>query len=147
MDPATIAATAVTVLTPYAIKAGEKTAEKLGEMLPASVGKVWMAIRNKFKGKPIAEAAATDLAVQPEDEDNQTTFRIQLKKVLENDPSFMAELLQLLAAVQPEKGDQILNTGSGGVATRGGVAVGEGGVAVKGDVHGGIVMGRTPKKE
>lgn len=37
-------------------------------------------------------------------------------------------------------GDRITNTGSGTVATDGGVAAGEGGVAVKGDVHGGISL-------
>ena len=57
MDPTTVATTAVTVLTPYVIKAGETTAEKLGEMLPTGVGKLWTAIRNRFAGKPIAEAA------------------------------------------------------------------------------------------
>lgn len=38
-------------------------------------------------------------------------------------------------------GDTIHNTGSGAVATRGGVAAGQGGVAVGGDVHGGIRIG------
>jgi len=147
MDPATVATTAVTVLAPYIVKAGEKTAEKLGEMLPAGVGKVWTAITGRFKGKPAAESATIDLVAQPNDEDNQTAFRIQLKKVLENDPGFMTELAQLLATIQPERGDQILNTGSGGVATRGGVAAGAGGVAVKGDSHGSITIGGAGKKE
>jgi hypothetical protein len=38
-------------------------------------------------------------------------------------------------------------SGSGAVATDGGVAAGAGGVAVKGDVYGGVVIGGTPKKE
>ena len=147
MDPTTVATTAVTVLAPYIVKAGEKTAEKLGEMLPAGVGKVWTAITGRFKGKPAAESATAELVAQPDDEDNQTAFRIQLKKVLENDPGFMAELAQLLSIVQPERGDQILNTGSGAVATHGGVGAGAGGVAVGGDVHDGIVMEGRLKKE
>ena len=122
MDPTTVATTAVTVLAPYIVKAGEKTAEKLGEMLPAGIGKVWTAITGRFKGKPAAESITAELVAQPNDEDNQTAFRIQLKKVLESDPGFMAELVQLLAAVQSEREDQILNTGSGAVATRGGVS-------------------------
>jgi hypothetical protein len=115
-------------------------------MLPAGVGKVWTAITGRFKGKAAAESATADLVARPDDEDNQTAFRIQLKKVLENDPGFMAELAQLLSVVQPERGDQILNTGSGAVATRSSVAAGAGGVAVGGDVHGGIVMGERLKK-
>ena len=147
MDPTTVATTAVTVLAPYIVKAGEKTAEKLGEMLPAGIGKVWTAITGRFKGKAAAESATAELVAQPDDEDNQTAFRIQLKKVLENDPGFMAELAQLLSIVQPERGDQILNTGSGAVATHGGIGAGAGGVAVGGDVHGGIVMEGRLKKE
>lgn len=38
-------------------------------------------------------------------------------------------------------------SGSGAVATHGGVAAGAGGVAVGGNVHGSIVTGGTPKKE
>jgi hypothetical protein len=147
MEPTALATTAVALLSPYIVKAGEKTAEKLGEMLPAGVGKVWTAITGRFKGKSAAEEATVDLVANPEDEDNQAAFRKQLKKVLDVDPSFMAELAELLAAVQPERGDQIINTGSGAVATHGGVAAGAGGVAVGSDVHGGIVMGGTPKKE
>jgi hypothetical protein len=147
MDPTTIATTAVTVLTPYVVKAGEKTAEKLGEMLPAGVGKVWKAIAGRFKGKAAAEEAAADLVAQPEDEDNQAAFRKQLKKVLEADRGFMAELSQLLASVQPERGDQIFNLGSGAVAAHGGVAAGAGGVAIKGDSHGPITIGAPGKKE
>ncbi|MGE0821730.1 MAG: hypothetical protein AB7G75_10915 [Candidatus Binatia bacterium] len=147
MDLTTVAATVTTALMPYVVKTGEKTAEKLGEMVPEGVGKVWTAIMRRFKGKPVAEAATLDLLTEPGDEDNQTTFRIQLKKALADDPTFLAELAQLLAAVQPERGDQTLNTGSGAVATRGGVAAGAGGVAVKGDVHGGIAVGGAPKKE
>lgn len=147
MDPTTIATTAVAVLTPYVVKAGEKTAEKLGEMLPAGVGKVWKAITGRFTGKAAAEEAATDLLAQPEDEDTQAAFRKQLKKVLEADHGFLAELSQLLAAVQPERGDQSLNTGPGAIATRGGVAAGASGVAIKGDSHGPITVGMSGKKE
>jgi hypothetical protein len=63
------------------------------------------------------------------------------RKVLEADPGFMVELAQLLAIVQQESGDAILNTGSGAVATRGGIAAGAGGVRIKGDVHGSITVG------
>jgi hypothetical protein len=147
MEPVTIATTAVALLSPYLMKAGEKAAETIGEKLPANVGKVWTAITSKFRGQPAAEAVTADLVAQPNDEDNQTAFRIQLKKVLETDPSFMAKLAQLLSAVQPERGDQILNTGSGAVATRGGVGAGAGGVAIKGDSHGAITIGGTGKKE
>jgi len=45
-----------------------------------------------------------------------------------------------------QSGEYIRNTGSGAVATRGGVAAGAGGVAVGGDVHGGIRIGSPQEK-
>lgn len=60
MDPLALATTAVTFLSPYLVKAGEKAAEKVGEKLPELAGKVWNAITAKFKGQPSAEEALKD---------------------------------------------------------------------------------------
>jgi len=84
-----------------------------------------------------------DLVAQPADADNQAAFRKELKKALEADPAFAAQIARLLPAAQ---GSSIVNTGSGAIATQGGVAAGEGGVAVKGDVSGGITLNAPPKK-
>ena len=138
MDPITLAAAATTLLAPYLAKAGEKAAEKIGEKLPEAVGKVWNAIAAKFKGRPAGEEALKDLAAKPGDDDNLVSFRKELKKMLADDPAFVAELVQLVRAAG---GDSILNTGSGAVATHGGVAAGAGGVAVGGNVGGAIVIG------
>lgn len=147
MDPLTIATTAATSLSPYLLKAGEKAVEKVGEKLPDLAGKMWNAITARFKGKPAAEEAAKDLIARPDDQLNQSAFANQLRKVLEADPMFAAELERLLNSAHREGGDTLINTGSGAVATRGGVAAGAGGVAVKGDVHGGITLGTSEKKE
>jgi hypothetical protein len=147
MDLSTLATTTVTFLSPYLVKAGEKTAEKIGEMLPAGVGKLWTVITRRFKGKATAEEAVTDLVAKPDDQLTQSVFAGQLRKVLEAEPTFVAELAQLLASVQQESGDQILNIGSGAVATRGGAAASAGGVAITGDVHGSITVGGAQKKE
>jgi hypothetical protein len=50
---------------------------------------------------------------------------------------------ELVRAAQSQAGDTLIVTGSGAAATHGGVAAGKGGVAVKGDVHGGIRMGKV----
>src|SRR5262245_53714485 len=57
MDPQTIATTALTVLSPYLAKAGEKAVEEVGKKLPDQVGHMWRAITAKFTGKPAAEEA------------------------------------------------------------------------------------------
>lgn len=135
MDPATMAATATTLLLPYIKKGGEKLAETLGEKVPAEVAKVWKAVTSRFKGKAAAEEAVKDLALRADDPDCQAAFRKELRKLLETNPDFISELARLLAAASA---DTINNVGSGAVATHGGVAAGEAGIAVGGSVHGDI---------
>jgi hypothetical protein len=65
--------------------------------------------------------------------------------IQEAEPQFAAELERLLRAVGANV-DIIANTGSGAVATHGGVAAGEGGVAVGGDVHRDINVNAPRKK-
>jgi hypothetical protein len=143
MDPLTLATTAVSFLAPYLVKAGEKVFETVGAK---SVDSLWGTIRTRFTGKPAAEEAVKDLVAKPDDQLIQSAFANQLRKVLEAEPVFAVELERLLTGAQNAVGDTITNTGSGAVATRGGVAAGEGGVAVKGDVQGNIIAGGAEKK-
>jgi len=108
MDPVIIAARVTSLLLPYLEKMAGKTAEKIGDQLPATVGTVWKAITGRFKGESATEAL-TDFASQATDEDNQTAFRKQLKKVVENDPNFLAEIEHLLTIAQ--QGSSALNRG------------------------------------
>ncbi len=147
MDPLTLATTAAKFLSPYLVKAGEKAAEKIGAQLPAAAGKMWTAITTRFTGKPAAEEAVQDLVVRPDDQLNQSTFANQLRKVLEAEPAFAVELERLLSSAQSEGGDTIVNTGSGSIATRGGVAAGAGGVAIKGGVYSGNITVGGPEKK
>ena len=147
MEPVALATAAVAFLAPYLVKAGEKTAETIGEKLPEAVGKVWNAILAKFQGNAAAETAVKDLLKAPQDADNQADVRKRLREVLQADVGFSAELERLLSNAQHQSRDTISNTGSGAVATHGGVAAGTGGVAVGGNVHGNIATGRAEHKE
>jgi formylglycine-generating enzyme required for sulfatase activity len=138
MDLVAIASTATALLTPYLKKAGEKAAEEVGKKLPEKVGKMWNAIMARLSGKPAAEEAVKDLVANPEDKDNQASFRKELRKLIESDAFFASILAELLKSAQHEAGDTIIVKGFGPVATKGGVAAGGGGIAIKGDVHGDI---------
>jgi len=137
---------AVEFLSSSVVKIGEKAVEQVGERLPKAAGRLWKAIMGRFKGKPAAEEAVTDLVSKPADQLGKAAMTNQLKKLLEAEPTFQAELESLLAEARREAGVTIVNTGSGAVATGGSVATGEGGVAVQGDVHGNITAGGTEKK-
>jgi hypothetical protein len=147
MDVSALATAAVGFLTPYLGKAAEKAVEKIGEQVPAAVRNVWQAIRVRFQGKPAAEEAVHDLVTRPDDQLIQSTFANQLRKVLDADPAFAAEFERLLTSARNQMGDTITNTGSGAVATRGGVAAGKGGTAIGGNVHGNVSTGSPDKRE
>ena len=68
-----------------------------------------------------AEALA-DLEKQPKDADNQAALRVQLKKALEADPAFRAELATLVDEIKAKGGDRIIQianvTGDQNVTTQ-----------------------------
>ena len=57
MDPATLsvsAAAALTTLQPYLPIIATKAAEKIGEELPAAIGKLWIALHKRMDVKEAA---------------------------------------------------------------------------------------------
>jgi hypothetical protein len=132
MDPATLAAATLTVLTPYLVKVGEKLAEEIGGSIPENAGKLWKTTAQKFKGKPAAEEAMKDLARNSSDEDTQAAFRKELKKALNEDAEFMHLLAGLLEKSQQEAAQLNRVNGDNNVA-----------VNIGGNVQGNIVIGNN----
>ncbi len=117
MDPATLAAAATSLLAPYLAKAGRAILEHATDALPGEVAHVWDSITKHFEGKPAAAAAATELAQQPSDEDQQAAFNIQLKLALKNDPDFAAALEELVKKATPaQPGGQTVTFTSGNIS-------------------------------
>src|SRR4051794_28254964 len=94
MDPISLAAAAVAVLSPYLAKAGEGAAKKLGEEAVDGAGKLLGWMRAKLGGG--AKEALEELATTPGDQDNQAVLRKQLAKALQADPALAAELQAML---------------------------------------------------
>ena len=138
MDPITLATAATSLLAPFIKKAGAAALDKLAEQLPDTVGKVWAAITNKSGN--VAEAAS-DLAQNPDDADNEVVFRKQLQKVLEKDPDFASLLTGLVEKAKNEAnksvgGDEITVS-----ADNNSTAVGK--VEIGGNVNGNFVIGNN----
>ncbi|MCK4314651.1 MAG: hypothetical protein KAX24_02660 [Anaerolineae bacterium] len=143
MDPTTLAATVVTLLSPYLAEAGKTAAKKIGESVGDAVPKLYQAIKSRFAQKPAAAEALADLEKTPTDEDLQAAARVQLKKILAEDSSFAEQLGQLLEAAQSAGGSTVVTvTGSGAAAVGDkATAIGERGVYVGRDAHGPIRTG------
>jgi len=114
MDPVTIAATAVSLLSPYlgklAGKAGEKLAEAAGNAAWKTTAELYASLKARFAGDHCAEGALQDLEQTPDDEDRQAAVRSQLKKLLAAEPEFARQLLDLLKAADEAGADAVFST-------------------------------------
>ena len=96
MNPALadeLAKGAVAALTPYLVDMG-KGASKIGA--ENKLSDLYRTIKERTKETPRADEALSDLEDAPEDQDLQASLRVQLKKLLENNPDLIEELRQKL---------------------------------------------------
>ncbi|MBP2706882.1 hypothetical protein JOL79_24035 [Microbispora sp. RL4-1S] len=86
-------------LLPYLVKAGEKVgdlaAEKAGQEAFGIAQRIWAALRPKVDGKEAAAEAVADVARDPDDEESRTVLKIQLRKLLAEDPDLASRVEQL----------------------------------------------------
>ncbi len=113
-----LVASAWTTLQPFLPVIATKAAEEIGK---TSVDKIWTAIEKKFETKAAAKEAMQDVLKNPQDADSQGAFRLQLKKLLEEDNAFVSDLTKLLESA-------------------GSIEVGKGGVYVGGSVSGSNII-------
>src|SRR5258708_4483914 len=132
MDPATLAASTLAILSPYLIKAGGAAAEKIGESLPENAQKLWTALSAGLHGNPQGAGALKNLSEDPTNEKSQETFRNLLKETLAKDPEFLDQLIELFENARKESIQQ------SAVASNNSNAVNVGG-----NVGGNIVIGNN----
>lgn len=133
MDIGALASSLTTVLVPllpYLLKAGEKAAEETGKTVAGQswewAKSLWTKLKPKVEAQPAALEAAQDAAQAPGDEDLQTSFRVQLKKLLTEDQALAEEVSRCL--------DQ------GRAAGINVSAIGERSVAIGGDVKSSTII-------
>ena len=85
-----------TALQPYLPVIATKAAEKIGEKIPDGIGKLWQTIKTKFSKKKASREAMDDLIKNLDDPDMQAAFRVQLKKLLDEDQDFRNKVTDLI---------------------------------------------------
>jgi hypothetical protein len=132
MDPVTLAEAVTTFLISYL-----PDRKKVSQDVAVPAGKrLWNLINRRFSDSPAAAIALHDLESKSDDRDNQEAFAFQLKKALKEDPQFAKEIAELL---QQAKAGNIINVGSGNVASGGSISTGN--VQVGDDFSGNVVIG------
>jgi hypothetical protein len=93
----------VTFLTPFLpslLNLGSKVFDGVLEELGADTfhkaQSIWAALSPKLKAKPTAQEAFTDLAAAPDNADFQAVLRVQLQKLLDQDPTLAETLIGIL---------------------------------------------------
>ncbi len=115
----------------------DEAGKKMGEQAVEAAKKLWGKLRPRVEEKPAAAEAAQDVARAPEDGDALGALRIQLRKILESDLAFAAELTGLVEAAGARVTYQGQVKGSGTlVQGSGNVVAGAGGIAAGRDVVG-----------
>lgn len=89
-----LAAAAITMISPYLVKAGEAAAEKVGEGAAAAAGKVLGWIRSRLGGD--AKAALEGVEANPGSEARKAVLKEELVRALEADPELAKELRALI---------------------------------------------------
>jgi hypothetical protein len=100
IDPATLAAAVVTLLSPYLVEAAKAGAKKIGEATVGGAGKLYQTLKTRLTG-PVEEKALAKLEAAPEKPDAQAALRLFLEERLAADPDLRAELARLVEEVRP----------------------------------------------
>jgi hypothetical protein len=120
MDPITsLASQLVTLLAPLLPQLTTVAGDIAGQLESTNadlIGRIWARLRPKADSKPAFDESLKDAAAQPDDDDARAALRMQLKKLLTEDPSLAKELRQLL-----EQAGQSVNVTASGTRS---VAVG-----------------------
>jgi hypothetical protein len=105
MDAGTVAAQAVSTLTPFLpllVKVGEGAADEAGRGLARGAGaaarSVWRVLRPHLSARAAARSAVAAAAARPQDPDARAALRLQVRKLLEEDPALAARLAGALRA-------------------------------------------------
>jgi len=100
VDPATL----TTLLTPFlrmlskgSLEVAKGTASEIGKDGWQKIKQVWQAIWSKAEQRPSLKEALEDATATPDDPDSQAALRLQLKKLLADDPELVATLTEILS--------------------------------------------------
>lgn len=90
----------LTPFLPYLLKAGEKASEEIGKKFGVASWEqakiLWRKLHPKLNIRPAAQEAVRDWVEIPEDPDRQAALRVQLQKLLKENPTFAEELSHLM---------------------------------------------------
>jgi hypothetical protein len=120
VDPIT-ASVAVSLLSPFLIKAGEKFAEKVGEKLADKTGQIYNLLKESFVGDEYARLTLLRLEHAPENEGRKSALETVIKEKMEEDNEFAKQLDKLIDEAKQADTNNVIASGNRSVAIGGNV--------------------------
>jgi hypothetical protein len=122
MDPALLAATAVSLVSGYLSRHGTDVADRIGDAAVERLGDVWRWMRDRLRGEKGADGALQRLDEKPTDQRSQGAVEFLLAQVIERDAALADQLAELVQAVDDERPGIVAQiTESGAVSVHGDV--------------------------
>lgn len=120
---------------PFLIETGERVVaaeaiKRVGVKAWEQAQQLWVKLQPKIAEKPALQEAVADLAQNPDDEDLRAALRVQLKKLLSEDPDLLAELTKLTQEAK-QIGVSVVASGDRAIAMGGNAS----GTFITGDNH------------
>ena len=133
---------------PYLLKGTEEAAKEAGKKLGSAVwdqcSKVWELLNPKIETSPSASKALERIVNQPERQEIQAAFQLEIEDILQAEPQLLAQLAELLKAAGDTQTFNASNVGDGAVAQgNGAVAAAKHAIAVGGNVTGNVTIGQN----
>ncbi len=120
IDPV-IASTAVSLLSPFLIKAGEKFAEKAVDGLAEKTGGIYQLLKEKLSGDEYAGLTLLRLEEDPDSEGRKSALENVIKEKMEEDGEFASQLTELINEVKKAGAKNVISSGERSVAIGGDV--------------------------
>jgi hypothetical protein len=140
MEIATLIA-AIAPFLPSLLKPHDREIDLSTSAAAQTAQAIWEKLGSKIAAKVAAQEAAIDIANRPEDKDLQASLRVQLKKILDQDPELSAAIDRILQANNPQRitGTKIMQNVTG----NNNQIIGQvSGGNVFGNITGNVVMGQ-----
>jgi hypothetical protein len=118
----TIAAGAISVLTPYLAEAGKEFAKKAGEKLADKAGEIYQLIKDKFKGDDEAQQTLALVEAKPDSKPRLATLEEVLLDRMRGDGEFLHKLHQLVTEAREADSRKILVQGERNITIGGDVS-------------------------
>jgi hypothetical protein len=113
VDPITLTAAALGLLTPYLAKTGEGFATRAGAILADKAAALYQALKDKFKDDPYAEQTLARVEEKPESEERQAALKGVLAEKIEDDPDFAGTVRRLVEEAEAAKPGSVTQNVSG----------------------------------